>query len=207
MDRIAVPRDQPPGEDVAAGGAGTVGKAKAMYDAENLYAAWQVKDRTPLKNAGQDERLMFITGDCVDLMLRTTDATDDKPVAGDLRLVLSMRAGKPLAVLYQQVAPGAAKGEAAELSSPWRNVHFDRVKVVDIPIAMKPIAEGYAVTAALPLKLIGVDSLKGKTLRGDFGILLSDSAGRECTSRNCCAIKHLRWLLVPMCIKCHTLRK
>ena len=167
-----------------AGGAGVVGSAKASYDAKNLYLAWQVKDDSPLKNVGQDERLMFITGDCVDVMLRTSDAKDDKPVAGDLRLVLSMKAGKPLAVLYQPVATGGTKAEVGELSSPWRSVHFDRIRTVDIPLAMKPIPGGYAVTAALPLSLIGVDSLKGKVLRGDFGILLSDSAGQECTSRN-----------------------
>jgi len=167
-----------------AGGAGVVGTAKALHDAKHLYLAWQVKDPSPLKNAGQDERLMFITGDGVDLMLRTTAAKDDKPVAGDLRLVLTMKGGKPLAVLYQPVLPGAAQDEAAELSSPVRSVRFDRAKAIDIPVAMRPIPGGYAVTAALPLALIGVDSLKGKVLRADFGILLSDSAGQECTSRN-----------------------
>ena len=63
-------------------------------------------------------------------------------------------------------------------------MHFDRVKVVEIPLAMKPIPGGYAVTAALPLALIGVDTLKGRVLRGDFGVLLSDGTGLECTSRN-----------------------
>lgn len=167
-----------------AGGAGVVGKAKVTYDATNLYVAWRVNDSSPLKNSGQDDRLMFITGDGVDLMLRTTDSKDENPVAGDCRLLLTIKAGKPTAVLYQPVAPGAAKEVAADLSSPWRSLHFDCVKTVDIPLAMKPIPGGYAVTAALPLKLLGIDSLQGKTLRGDLGILLSDSAGQECTSRN-----------------------
>jgi len=127
---------------------------------------------------------MFITGDCVDLMLRVGGGKEDQPVAGDLRLVLTVKGGKPTAVLYQPVAKGADKKEARDLSSPVRSVHFDRLAVVDIPLAMKAIPGGYAVTAALPLSLIGVDSLKGKVLRGDFGILLSDSAGQECTSRN-----------------------
>ena len=167
-----------------AGGAGVVGSAKLAYDAQNLYVAWKVNDPSPLKNAGQDDRLMFITGDGVDLMLRTTAAKDEKPVAGDFRLLLTVKAGKPMAVLYQPVAPGTPKAEAAELSSPWRSVHFDRVRTLEIPLAMKVIPGGYAVTAAVPLKLLGLETLKGKTLRGDFGILLSDSAGQECTSRN-----------------------
>ena len=40
------------------------------------------------------------------------------------------------------------------------------------------------MTAAVPLRLLGLEALKGKTLRGDFGILASDSAGRECTARH-----------------------
>lgn len=167
-----------------AGGAGVVGTAKAMYDAKNLYLAWQVTDSTPLKNVGQDERLMFITGDCVDLMLRVSDAKDDHPVSGDMRLLLTMKAGKPLAVLYQPVATGGAKEEAGELSSPVRSIHFDRIRTIDIPLVMKPTPGGYVVIASLPLALIGVDSLAGKVMHGDFGILLSDGTGQECTSRN-----------------------
>ncbi len=105
-------------------------------------------------------------------------------MAGDLRLLVTVKGGKPLAVLYQPVVPGAAKEEGGDLSSPWRVVHFDRIKVLDIPLAMKPVSGGYAVTVAIPLSALGLDSLKGKILRGDFGILLSDSAGQECTSRN-----------------------
>jgi hypothetical protein len=49
---------------------------------------------------------------------------------------------------------------------------------------MSPELTKLTVTAAVPLKLLGATSLKGRTLRGDFGILMSDSAGQECTSRN-----------------------
>jgi hypothetical protein len=162
-----------------------VGTVKAMYDDAILYLAYKVNDRSPLKNAGQDEKLMFVTGDCVDLMLRT-DANSEKasPVAGDLRLLMTVRAGKPLAVVYRPVAPGAPAGERAEFSSPWRTIPFDSVKVVEFPLAMKPVRGGYAVTAAVPLELLGLRSLKGVALRGDFGILRSDQTGRECTSRN-----------------------
>lgn len=167
-----------------AGGAGVVGVAKAAYDAKNLYLAWKVQHLAPFTNAGQDYRLMFKMGDCVDLMLRTTDSTSEKPVAGDLRLLLTLKAGKPLAVLYQPVSAGAPKNESADLSSPNRTVHFDRVQAIEIPLTVKAIPGGYAVTAALPLERIGVGSLTGKRLRGDFGILLSDNTGQKCTSRN-----------------------
>ena len=162
-----------------------IGQIKAAYDAENLYLAYAVRDGSPLKNSGQDERLMFITGDCVDLMLRTDPtAKAPGPAKGDLRLLMTVRDGKPLAVLYEPVVPGARKEDRAAFSSPWRSVSMDRVRAVEFPLVATLVPGGYAVTAAVPLKLLGLDSLKGKTFRGDFGILGSDSGGRECTSRN-----------------------
>lgn len=166
-------------------GRSPIGLVKALYDDRNLYVAWQVNDSSPLKNSGQDERLLFITGDCVDIMLRTNpEAKDDKPVAGDLRLLIAPKNGEATAVLYQPVAPGADKSEAAALSSPWRSVHFDRIKTVKFPLTMKSIQGGYVVTAAIPLDLLGLQSPRGKSFKADFGILGSDSAGQECTSRN-----------------------
>ena len=162
-----------------------IGRIKAAYDAENLYLGYEVNDSSPLKNAGQNEQLMFIAGDCVDLMLRTDPAAKGaQPAKGDLRLLLTVKGGKPIAVLYEPVVPGTKPEDRVAFSSPWRTIHMDRVRAVEFPLALKPIQGGYAVTAAVPLKLLGVDSLKGKTLRGDFGILGSDSAGQECTSRN-----------------------
>jgi hypothetical protein len=161
-----------------------VGRVKAVYDDATLYLAWQVRDASPLRNAGQDERLMFVTGDGVDLMLRSDpEAEGNAPCKGDLRLLLTVKDGKPLAVLYEAVVPGTKPGHRASFSSPWRTVTFDRVRTVECPLALKPARGGYAVTAAVPLRLLGLAGLKGRTLRGDFGVLGSDSAGRECTSR------------------------
>ncbi len=166
-------------------GTNKIATIKAAYDDKNLYLAYQVNDGSPLKNSGQNEQLMFITGDCVDLMLRTDPAAKDQAcVKGDMRLLMTFKDNKPLAVLYEPVAPGAPKEQNASFSSPWRTIPMERVRVVSFPLTMKPVQGGYAVTAAVPLSLLGIDSLKGKVLRGDFGVLGSDSAGQECTSRN-----------------------
>lgn len=166
-------------------GSSKVGASKAAYDDNNLYLAWVVNGPAQLKNGGQDERLMFKTGDCVDFMLRTDASnTEAKCVQGDMRLLVTVKAGKPLAVLYRPVAPGAPKEEAAAFSSPWRTVKMDSVRTVEFPLTATPVPGGCLVRAAIPLKLLGVDSLRGKTLRGDFGVLKADSSGQRCTSRN-----------------------
>jgi len=162
-----------------------VATIKAAFDSSALYLAYDVNDPSPLANSGQDERLMFITGDCVDLMLRTDAAAKGpEPVAGDLRLLMTIRDGRPLAVVYRPVVPGTRPAERVAFSSPWRTVWMDKVEVVSFPIGMKKRSGGYTVAAAVPLGILGVKRLDGLVLRGDFGVLGSDSAGRECTSRN-----------------------
>lgn len=161
-----------------------VGRFKMTYDAENLYLAYKVKDSTPLKNVGQDASTMFITGDCVDLMLRTdAQAKNSEPVAGDLRMLMTIRDGKPMAWLYQPIVPGTPESQRVAFSSPWRTIHMDKAAAAPVGLTMDRVDDGYVVTAVVPLKVLGVTQLKGQKLRGDVGILLSDSAGQETTAR------------------------
>src|SRR5207247_7870850 len=45
-------------------------RVQARYDGQNLYLAYRVRaPRDRMRNAGQDPRLLFKTGDAVDLML------------------------------------------------------------------------------------------------------------------------------------------
>jgi hypothetical protein len=161
------------------------GYASMMYDDKNLYIGYKVNDgQGTLKNSGQDERLMFITGDCVDLMLRSSgNSKDAKLKEGDLRLLMTVKDNEGLAVIYRPKVSGTPKGSRIALSSPWRSVYFDEIKTVQIPLILQKIRGGYAVTAAVPLKLLGLSSPSGKRFRADFGILGSDKAGRETVSR------------------------
>jgi len=164
-------------------------RVAARYDAENLYVAWRVFSPSgKIRNAGQDDRLLFKTGDCVDLMLGPEKSVPQRE--GNLRLLISTLGGQSVAVLYQKTVPGTPAKDRVPFSSPWRTIHFDRVtiaKTADVKIASAGIGGGYLVEAAIPWRLLGVQpQLLGNKLklRGDFGVLYADSGGTTTVARH-----------------------
>ena len=145
------------------------GRVAARYDDTNLYVAWRVFGPSKIRNAGQDDRLLFKTGDCVDLMLPNE------------RLLISALADKPVAMLYEQQVPGLKKSDRVPFASPWRTIYFDRVtRASAVQIATGPIGGGYGgylVEAVIPWKLLGLTPRPGLKLKADFGVLLADSGG------------------------------
>ncbi|MDR1305263.1 MAG: hypothetical protein LBK76_08590 [Verrucomicrobiales bacterium] len=149
-------------------------------DAGHLYLAYKVWQTTPpLRNGGTDWQKLFITGDCVDLMLQSdakADPARTKAAAGDERLVLSVLDGEPVAVRYRPVSPGA-KSPAVLLAA-----HLD--EVIKLPSAKIAVQrnekEGwYVVEAAIPLSDLGVSAAAGDVWRGDVGVIFADVSGRN----------------------------
>jgi hypothetical protein len=146
-----------------------------------LYAAFQTDEAKVLNNRGDSLQNLFKTGACLDLMIGadpSADASRDRPVEGDERLLVTRVKGKTVAVLYRQVAPGA-KGSPAEYTSPVKTVKFD--SVIDVSGQVE-LAEGELidpkekVTAgvyelSVPLDVLGLKPRHGQTLRGDLGVL------------------------------------
>ncbi len=147
---------------------------------KNLYLAWRVFGRGKMTNAGQDYHLLFKTGDAVDLMIGPEQQTAQG--AGNLRLLLTQKDGKPVAVLNQKVAPNSAA--RYEFSSPWRTFAFDRVEQIpDVQMATGAINGGYFVEAAIPWKVLGLAPQSGLKLKGDIGVLFADNGGTQTISR------------------------
>ena len=73
-----------------------------------FYLAYQVTKDRPFSNKGDNWQTLFLSGDCVDLMLSTNAASGlhSDPAPGDIRLLFSMYQGKPIAVLYRPTVPG-----------------------------------------------------------------------------------------------------
>lgn len=150
------------------------------YDAKFLYATWAVEHQGQLKNTGSDFHRYFKTGAYVDLVLGTDPAADpirQTPVRGDVRVLITSVDGKPQAVLYQAVAPGAAPSDAWETSTPAAGTtKFDRVtRFTDAVVAVRPTnGGGYTVEAALPLATLGLKPADGTRLRFDWGVQSTD---------------------------------
>jgi len=159
------------------------GRVQAYYDSENLYLAYRVyAPRSQMKNVGQDYRLLFKSGDVVDIMV---GAEPQKAKGeGNTRIVMTFKDGKPIAVLNQKFAPGAAKGEGFGFASPARTIPFDRVvQVSDVKIASSGINGGYFLETAIPWKILGISPKPGMKLKADFGVLFADDGGTMTVSR------------------------
>lgn len=157
---------------------------KAAYDKENLHVAFHVADPSPWRNGGKDFRLLFKSGDCVDIQLSPSGNRSQKPRQGDLRLVMAPFGGKNAVLLMRPVMKNAPESEKYLYSSPVSTFVFDQVKLLpEIQPLVKIRGNGYTVTAKIPWKELGITASPGMKLSGDAGFILSDSAGTVNTAR------------------------
>lgn len=156
-------------------------RAALAISGDRLYAAFRTGDNTLLRNTGEALPMLFKTGGALDLMLGCdpgADAKRSKPVAGDLRLVVTLVKGRPMAALYRAVVPGE-KGAPVPFSSPWRTVMFDRVDDVSSSVQLasggetdpKKKGERGLYEFSIPLSVLGLKPEAGKGIKGDVGVL------------------------------------
>jgi hypothetical protein len=165
--------------------------ARWQYDASRAAeAAWtfdqrqlaicfrEVLDSTPMINGGKLPDTLFKSGDAAIFELRTRP-DDERPqiVEGDLRLLLSVFQGRPIAVLYRYKVAGTK--EPRRFSSPVTDTVIDQIKVLNsVRVAVDRRGDRYAVRAAIPLAELGFQPQAGHRYRGDFGIIYSDRLGQ-----------------------------
>ncbi|VVM08216.1 partial gluconolactonase, partial [Methylacidimicrobium cyclopophantes] len=153
-------------------------EASWTFDDRYLYVGFHaVKDSTPMLNQGRDPSRLFKTGDCAILELRTGGAGREGEIRqGDVRLLLSVCEGRPIAVLYRYRVPGTS--EPSEFASPIGVTRIDRVEVLsDAQVRIEPELGGYSLYASVPLQKIGWHPVPGGVYRGDLGIIYSDRSG------------------------------
>ncbi len=162
-------------------------KFRIGYDEQNLYLAYEVNRRGPLKNQGQQWDRLFKTGASVDLQIAADPAAavDRKaPAPGDQRLLLTLMGNKPAAVLYQAVVPGTPADKAWQVVSPVHSATFDRVTKLDsVRLAVDDTADSYTLEASIPLAALGLKITPGLRLKLDWGILVSGPDGTEVLRR------------------------
>ncbi len=134
-----------------------------------------------MRNGGADWRSLFISGDCLDLMLQTNlkaDSNRRKAAAGDERLLVSMFQDKPIVVLYRPEVAGTTT--PVNLGA----ARIDQIFQIDSArVAIKRDAGHgiYTVEASVPLKDLNLDPEATDDLRGDAGVIFADETG---TSRS-----------------------
>ena len=150
--------------------------AAVAVDGDKLYAAYHTGDAELLKNTGEMPVAPFKTGGALDLMIGTdASAKTDRqaPVAGDLRLLVTLVKNKPHAVLYRAVVADAKAGSKVPFASPWRTIYFDEVADVSKHISFAAGNNG-DYEWSVPLEVLQLKPAAGKQLKGDIGILRGD---------------------------------
>jgi outer membrane protein assembly factor BamB len=149
-------------------------------DDQNLYAAFDVRDDSPLANSGDDPALLLKTGDACELFLAADPSADPRrtrPGPGDVRLLFSVMAGQPTCVLYRPVVKDGERAPRT-FSSPVSAEAYDYVApLAQVQVAVSRRADGYSLEAAVPLAALGLKPEPGGLLKGDVGVIFSDAGG------------------------------
>jgi hypothetical protein len=164
-------------------------QAQVGYDETNLYVRFQVADDSPFINTPTDQRLLFKSGDAVELYLTTdlskrTEGGQHKTQmkVGDVRIIMARTAeGKLMATRYRYVTAEKEKPNtfSVETMSSGKDTLDDIVPWNDLPMNAKLDKGGYVVEAAIPWAALGVTPKAGLELRGDVGVIYGNEGGTK----------------------------
>jgi hypothetical protein len=141
-----------------------------------LYVGYRTGDRDLLKNSGEISLAPFKTGGALDVMIGANAAADPKrvhPVAGDIRLLVTLVKGKPYALVYRAVVNGTREGDKVPFSSPSNTVTFDRVDNISGKIGFAAGKDG-DFEISVPLDLLALKPVPGMVIQADIGVLRGD---------------------------------
>lgn len=146
---------------------------------DRLFVAIKTDNPSLLTNRGDTPVNLFKTGGAIDLMLGADPNADPKrrlPARGDVRLLVAMVDGKPMAMRYTPVSPGR---EPVLFSSPVRTVSMDRVDDVSDLVTVASAVERDEKKAvkeatfelSVPLATLALKPASGQSVRADIGVL------------------------------------
>ena len=165
---------------------GQVARVRGMYDAQNLYLAYEVNAPNGALNSGSELPLApFVSGAYVDFSLGSAWNGPRADVReGDVRVVMAhTKDGKEFQHGFWQVKANGQNGRT--ITSPAASVHMDQIaEVPGLKVAYKlgtPDAKNgttpYTVEVAVPLSSLGLGSPAGKTVGFDASVGIANAAG------------------------------
>lgn len=154
-----------------------------IISGDKLHALWKTGDPELLVNSGEIDNAPFKTGGALDLMIGANPAAEPdriKPVAGDLRLLVTLVGEKTKAILYRPTVPGTPDDKKVVFSAPWHSITIDSVTDVSDQVGLVSDGTGnYQVS--VPLAVLGLEPKNGMRIKGDIGILRG--SGTQTTQR------------------------
>ena len=153
---------------------------KLAYDPQYLYVRFDVTTPFELTNSMQETQQTFKGGNCIDVQLAgdsQADASRKTPALGDVRVLLTRRAGTPIAVVYRPKAAAKA-AQPFVFRSPTGEEAFEAIETIDnLPLHYEKTPTGFMAIAALPLDRLNFHPKPGTTARLDLGYLFGNETG------------------------------
>lgn len=146
-----------------------------------LFVAFRTGDPRAPENSGASFQHLFSTGGGLDLMLATDPRSNPQrksAAAGDIRLLVSLVKGKPVAVMYRPVSTTGPKNNAL-FESPRGTLRIDDVEDVSEYVQFEKgsvNASAGDFEFSIPLNVLRLNPRPGTELRGDIGLLRGDGA-------------------------------
>jgi len=163
-----------------------ISQAQLGYDDKHLWVRFQVADESPLRNLASDYRMLFKTGDaldiqfCTDLAARPEQGQNQQEMRlGDARILVVRKSdGLMNATIIRYRTPGAEKPKQHEYESAvWKEKVDEVSEVNDLPMHCKAEKDSYVVEVGVPWSVIGVQPAAGLKLKGDVGVIFGNEGG------------------------------
>jgi hypothetical protein len=160
--------------------------ARAAYDEQNLYVAFDVDSPSPLANAVAEPQLIFKGGNLIDVQIATDPDADPKrktPAPGDVRILITRQGKKPFAVVYRPKVK-EFEGKSINFESPTGHETFHVIEPTDrVGLETREKPGGFQAVATIPLALIGWKPQPGSTVRMDLGYIFGNKPGTRAALR------------------------
>lgn len=160
---------------------GTNKKAQFTYrlalDKNYLYGAFNVSDDSPFVNNGTDWKMLFKSGDSINIEL----GLDKSPQisVNDIRLLIAPYKNVNIAVIYRYKLDGL-KTQPNIFGSPVGKVRVDKIEQIkNAVIKVKRFRKAYFIEFKIPRNKIPALSGNPKSLYGDIGVIFSDDSGQR----------------------------
>jgi sugar lactone lactonase YvrE len=159
---------------------------KAAYNASELVLRYEVRSPFELVNSTPEQNMLFKGGNLLDIQLATDAKTDpkrDKPAPGDIRVLVTRREGKALAVVYRPKVAGF-QGQATVFTSPTGRESIDRIEFWDdIKLQYERTETGFNAVVSLPLARLGLALTPGTVQKMDVGYIFGNQTGNTTATR------------------------
>lgn len=160
---------------------------RLAWNERNLYAIYEVRDDSPMVNGAPEFQRLFKFGDVCDIFMSASANKNVDAVEGDIRIMLSVYNGEPVAVLMKHHDSLATGLENAQFSSPVTTLTYDTVKIMtDAKVVINKTETGYILEAEIPWSALNYSTPTTETkMTGDVGIVTGDEFGSKNLARVC----------------------